>query len=212
MNRPVLLGIAGFALVAAVGFWLIPGGGNDWPIKNDRPAGDVLVALGDSLTYGQGAGLNESYPEHLAELVGRPVINEGVNGNTTADALRRIKSITAKKPAIVFITLGGNDILRRLPVETTRDNLQQIFRKLHATGAMVVYGAVNPPLISGKRTKAIKELCRKEGVLYIESIMQGLWNDTELMSDTIHPNGDGYRILAERFHTRIAGHYSHVSE
>ena len=61
------------------------------PIKNPRPAGENIVCFGDSLTYGTGASQGMDYPTQLSRLIGRPVINAGIPGDTTATALARLE-------------------------------------------------------------------------------------------------------------------------
>lgn len=191
---------------AVVGFVLITRENLDWPVTNDQPDGRVVVAFGDSLTRGFGAADGEAYPDHLSQLVGRPIVNAGKDGDTTGQALARLNRVLAHQPDVVILTLGGNDILRRVPLQTTLDNLRQIIQSLQQAGAMVVYAAVDPPLIGGKWVDAVRDLCREEGVLYVPSVMDGLWSDNERMFDSIHPNGDGYRVLAERIHARLEPH------
>ncbi|MCL1966498.1 MAG: GDSL-type esterase/lipase family protein [Fibromonadales bacterium] len=61
-----------------------------------------IVCFGNSLTEGWGAGTgrspvdkNKSYPHYLSEKVKVPVINLGVSGETTADAVERIGDVLA---------------------------------------------------------------------------------------------------------------------
>jgi len=193
--------IAGGAAV-----WLYTREDLDWPVTNDRTRGEVVVAFGDSLTRGFGAADGEAYTDHLSDLLGSPVINAGSDGESTYGGLRRLNQVLADEPDVVIITLGGNDILRRVSLEKTLENLRQIFERLQQAGAMVVYAAVDPPLIGSNWNAAVRNLCRQQGVLYVPSIMAGLWGDSERMHDSIHPNGLGYRLIAERIHARLAPH------
>jgi lysophospholipase L1-like esterase len=177
-----------------------------WEVKNPRPAGDVVVAFGDSLTYGEGAAPEASFPQHLARMTGRDIVNEGHNGDTTAGALRRVDRVLMLQPSVVIVVLGGNDILRRVPAEETRKNLRAVFQKLQQSGALVVYGAIDPPFIGKNWTARIRDVCREEGVLYVDAVMKGLWNDRTKMADRVHPNGDGYRVVAERIHAVLKDH------
>lgn len=179
---------------------------HDWPVVHDGAAGNVIVAFGDSITAGEGAVPSETYPAHLAELLGKPVENLGRSGDTTADGRSRLQQVIGHGPDTVIITLGGNDILQRVPRDETLRNLRTIFQELHSAGAMVVYAAVDPPLIGGDWSEQVRELCREEGVLYVPGVMDGLWTDTAKMSDQIHPNGAGYLVIAERIHARLADH------
>jgi len=108
-----------FALVclaaAAVSYWY-------WsrpaPIVNLHPTGKQILALGDSLTEGVGASRGHDYVSVLAKKIGRPILNRGVAGDTTADALARLnRDVLTQEPQIVIVFLGGNDILRKIPAE-----------------------------------------------------------------------------------------------
>ena len=80
------------------------------------PAGSTVLALGDSLTYGTGASPETAYPTVLAELSGWNVVNAGVSGNTSAQALERLPGLLAEhQPKLVIVSIGGNDFLRQLP-------------------------------------------------------------------------------------------------
>ena len=84
------------------------------PVKNARPTGESIICFGDSLTYGTGASQGMDYPSQLSRLIGRPVINAGIPGDTTATALARLdRDVLSLSPRIVLITLGGNDLKNR---------------------------------------------------------------------------------------------------
>jgi len=78
------------ALGFAVALCGCPGRG---PVLPKLGAADVIVAFGDSLTYGTGAAENESYPAVLAQLTGRKVVRAGAPGEITAQALRRLPGV-----------------------------------------------------------------------------------------------------------------------
>jgi lysophospholipase L1-like esterase len=189
------------ALVAAVvvaAMVLRPGAPDDWRIRNERPGDGAIVCFGDSLTAGFGAEPGRSYPDVLHELLGREVVNRGRNGDTAGEALARLDDVLALRPKVVVVTLGGNDMLQRLPVPQTVAAMDHIFDSLLDTGALVAFVAIDPPLASTARMDAIRTLCRERGILWIGDAMSGLWQDRARMSDQIHPNAAGYRVMAER--------------
>jgi acyl-CoA thioesterase I len=106
--------------------------------------------------------------------------------------------VLSLSPSIVIITLGGNDMLRRLPITETVSSLRKIFERTLAAHAMVVFLAIHPPFVNDERMTEVKELCRELGVLYVDSVMDGMWRNRRVMSDDIHPNAAGYRLMAER--------------
>lgn len=173
-------------------------------IRNIRSAGVSIVCFGDSLTEGAGAGPGEDYPSVLSRLLGFPVINAGRRGDTTARALLRVQSAVAdKNPRLVIVLLGGNDFLRQVPRRETRKNLEEIVRRIQAEGAMVAIAGIRLGLFTDEFEAIFEETAKTFGALYIHRVMRGILNDSSLRSDPIHPNGDGYRLIAERIAEEI---------
>lgn len=191
----ILLAIAGLTLL---GLMMKPSG---YPITNADPRGRTVVSFGDSLTYGTGAVSGQDYPSVLAGKLGEPVINLGVPGNTTTDALARLDQVIEQEPRIVLITLGGNDLRRGVGRDSAFANLRQIVTRLQAEGALVVIGGLEIPLFDKGFTQAYEELARETGALLVPNVLADIWGDDERMSDKVHPNGAGYAIMAEHFYT-----------
>ena len=106
-------------------------------VRSVAPVGanDVIVAFGDSLTYGTGATESESYPAALAELIGRKVVRAGVPGEVTEGGLQRLPAVIEEhRPALVIVCLGGNDMLRKLDEAQTKANLREIINTIRAGG------------------------------------------------------------------------------
>lgn len=168
-------------------------------IRNIGSAGDAIICFGDSLTEGVGAGSGQDYPTVLSRQLAAPVVNAGVRGDTTAQALERISdAVLSKNPRLVVILLGGNDFLRRAPLQDTRKNLGEIVRQVQAHGAMVVIAGMRLGLFTDEYAAIFEETARQFGALYIPEVMKGILSDSALRSDPIHPNGAGYRLVAER--------------
>jgi lysophospholipase L1-like esterase len=184
--------------VVAAATWLLSGSPATWPIRNARTGHGPIVCFGDSLTAGYGADPDASYPAVLGELLGREVVNEGRNGDTSATAAERLDDVASLEPSVVVITLGGNDMLQRVPIPDTVARMRTIFDRLLSAGAMVAFVAIAPPLTSPARMDAIRDLARAQGVLWIGDAMDGLWTDRSRMADQFHPNAAGYRVMAER--------------
>ena len=162
--------------------------------------GDNIICFGDSLTYGTGASRDMSYPSQLAAMIGQPVINAGIPGNTTADGLKRLEAdVLSQSPRIVLITLGGNDMKKGIDKKTAFKNLRAIVEAIQAKGALVVVGGVRLLFWDRGYDEEYEKLAEETGALLIPNVLKGLAGHNDLMSDVIHPNGAGYRIIAERF-------------
>ena len=167
------------------------------PIRALAPEA-VILAFGDSLTHGTGAPVGQSYPDVLASLLGRKVINAGVPGEISADGRERLPAtLESYQPDLLILCHGGNDFLRRLDRDITTGNLQAMIEQAKARGVDVVligvpqFGFVlDPP-------KFYAELAEQHHTPYEGEILADLLSDRSLKSDTIHPNADGDRLLAE---------------
>ena len=164
----------------------------------------TIICFGDSLTYGTGAGKEMDYPSQLARMIGRPVINAGVPGDTTASALQRLEQdVLIKAPDLVLITLGGNDLKNGVAKERAFENLGMIVRSIQNTGAKVILGGIKFPMRDRGFGRSYEELADDTGAILISNIFEGIMGNRDLMSDPIHPNDAGYKIIAERFHKAI---------
>lgn len=160
---------------------------------------DVILAFGDSLTYGTGAAEDESYPAVLATLTGRKVVGAGVPGEITSQGLARLSgALESHRPRIVLLCLGGNDMLRRVDDGTIAANLREMVQLAQRRDAAVVLIAVPRPAIFGGAAKFYAALAKELGLAYEGDVMTDVLRDRGLKSDPIHPNAAGYRRIAER--------------
>lgn len=164
----------------------------------------VVLAFGDSLTYGTGSTAGHSYPEVLADLLGRPVINGGVPGEISAAGLKRLPGVLdSYGPTLVILCHGGNDFLRRLDQEETNRNLKAMIELCRSRGAAVILVGV-PRLGFGLQTpKFYSALAKQYAIPFEGEILVELLGDNSMKSDTIHPNDTGYRLMAEAIQTVI---------
>lgn len=182
------------------------GRNNTWKITNAYPQGVAIVALGDSLTSGYQMAEGESYPEQLAVRLGRPILNRGVSGDSTAEGLARLeRDVLAENPRVVIVGLGANDMLRRQPIDPAFANLRAIVDRIHAKGALVVLLGVDGKLYGdwGPRYRA---LARETGCVYVPDLLDGVFGDPRLMYDQIHPNAKGYARIAERIDSEVGAY------
>jgi lysophospholipase L1-like esterase len=161
-------------------------------------ADDVVLAFGDSITHGTGARPEESYPEVLAQLIGRQVVGAGVPGEITAIGVQRLPEVLDEvKPKILLLCLGGNDMLRKVESVATESNLRTMVRMARDRGVAVVLIAVPKPALFGGNASFYQAIAR-ENDLHLESaILKDILYDNEFKADPIHPNAKGYRRMAE---------------
>lgn len=186
------LGLLFLALALAAGC------GEEPPRLPRLDANDVIVAFGDSLTYGTGAAEHESYPAVLAQLIGRPVVRAGVPGEVTAQGLRRLPSVLDEhQPRLVIVCLGGNDMLRKVGSAQIKRNLEGMLRELQQRGISAVLVGVPKPALWTSSADFYTELAREFGVPYEGEIVTSVLYSSDMKSDPIHPNAKGYRRMAE---------------
>lgn len=180
-------------------------------------AGASVLALGDSLTAGVGAAPETSYPALLAELSGWQVHNGGVSGDVSAQALARLPALLEEhKPALVIVSIGGNDLLRRLPEAEVTSNIRRICEAARAVGAQVLLVAIPKPTLASRLTKSLDDhplyaTLAAELKLPLHPGAPEGWAtvlaDPALRADEIHANAAGYRRFAAGLATtaRAAG-------
>lgn len=167
------------------------------------PEGSTVLALGDSLTFGYGANPGESYPAQLQKLTGWNIVNGGVSGDTSAQALSRLPALLARKPKLVIVGIGGNDFLRKVPEEQTRANIAKIIETVQKENIPTVLVGV-PHITLGALFGHLSDHPLYEDLSeeYGTPLFGGAWaeilGDNDLKSDQIHANGKGYRRFAEK--------------
>lgn len=180
--------------------WLLltAGCSGNVPKLNKLAASDVVVALGDSLTFGTGASETESYPVVLGQLIGRTVVRAGVPGEVTEGGLARLQNVIDEhKPTLIIVCLGGNDMLRKVDEAQTKSNLREIIKALRARNIDAVLIGVPRPALLTSAPPFFEEIAREFGIPYEGKIVTDVLYQRDQKSDTIHPNGKGYRRMAE---------------
>jgi acyl-CoA thioesterase-1 len=173
-------------------------------IRIPENAGENIICFGDSLTYGTGASEGMDYPSQLSRMLDRPVINVGVPGETTADALARMEEdVLENSPQIVLITLGGNDLKNRVDRETARLNLTEIVKRIQQRNALVIIGGIDVPFWGRGFGQMYEQVADETGAVLIPNLFKGVLGNRSLMSDPIHPNDRGYTVFAEKFFAEI---------
>lgn len=184
-----------FAATIAGAWFLRPG----VPRPARPTSGTAIIAFGDSLVAGRGATGGNDFVTLLSRRIRLPIVNAGRSGDTTRSALARLdRDVLSRDPKIVIVLLGGNDFLRRVPVEETFANLGEIVEKIRTRGAAVVLVGVSVGLLSDPYGREYEELARRAAAGLVPDILDGIIGHADRMSDSIHPNDRGYLLIADR--------------
>jgi len=182
------------------------GGAQD---TNSAKTKNILI-LGNSITAGYGLAKEQAYPAHLQNKIdslGLPykVVNAGLSGETTSGGLRRIDWLLRQPVDIFILALGGNDGLRGIGLDVTRQNLSQTIEKVREKNpgvTVVLAGMQIPPNLGPEYTKEFKQLypqvAQEADTKLIPFLLQDVGGFKELnLPDGIHPNAEGHKIVAE---------------
>ena len=186
--------------VIATGLLYCLAAGCDQTAKLASLADDaVILAFGDSLTAGTGANKKQAYPAQLQGLISRTVINAGIPGEVSHSGLRRLPALLKQhQPDLVIICHGGNDILRRLNLQQTRDNIQAMIDTSRSHGAEVMLVGVPEFGIFLSSAEFYTELARNNRLPIENTVLSDVLGKAAYKSDQIHPNAEGYGIMAKR--------------
>lgn len=169
----------------------------------------TILFLGDSLTEGLGVAQKDAFPNLVENMIKTKlkkdikIINGGVSGSTTSDALSRLKWYLKRKPDIVFIALGANDGLRGLNLQQSQKNLEEIVEFAQKSKAKVLLaGMLIPPNYGPEYAKRFKkmyeEIKDKYKLKSMPFLLDGVAGEKELnQSDGIHPNAQGHKYIAK---------------
>mgnify|MGYP000676685924 CR=1 FL=1 len=165
----------------------------------------VILAYGDSLTFGYGANSKtESYPAILSQLSGIEVVNKGISGETSQQGLERLPSVLAEvNPSLVILCHGGNDLIRKLSQQQLKSNLDQMIQLIQNTGAEVMLIGVPNFSLMLSIPDLYSQLSELQNVPIQLDILQKIERDRRLKSDQVHPNAAGYKLMAETIHQEL---------
>lgn len=173
-------------------------------IVNADSKGETIVCFGDSITFGYGARPGEDYPTALSRLISAPVINAGIDGDTSTEALERLRSDALdRNPFLLIIEFGGNDFLRKVPLETTVSNIRQMIEQAQAKGIMVALVDISAGLFLKDYRLVYKKLALEKGTIFVPSVLDKIVTNPSMKSDFLHPNGAGYQLIAGRIYRAI---------
>jgi acyl-CoA thioesterase I len=195
------LAIALLATVAAIGC------NEDSPTAPGQGA-RVIVAFGDSLTSGPGLRLEETYPALLQRRIsseGREyrVLNAGVSGDTSSEALLRFDAALVPDTRIVILAIGANDGLRGVPVATVERNIAAMIERAQARDIAVLLCQMDAPPVRGitytiEFHRIFARLADRYKVPLVPFFLLGIIGNEELdLDDTLHPNAAGHKVIAD---------------
>lgn len=190
---------AGWSILGLLCLALLPACSK--PVPQLPPLADdaVVLAFGDSLTYGTGAGPDASYPAQLARLSGRTVINAGVPGELAGEGLERLgKVLDQHAPQLLILCHGGNDLLHKRDFASIETALERMVALSHARGVPVLLLGVPRPALFGLDSAAFYGSLADRLQLPLEAeVIPEILSQRDLKSDQIHPNAEGYRRMAQ---------------
>ncbi len=161
----------------------------------------VILAFGDSITFGTGAQSGQAYPAHLQSLSSRTVINAGAPGELSSAGLRRLPGLLERhRPDLIIICHGGNDILRRMNSNLTRNNIQQMIDLSRSEDVQVVLVGVPKFGIFLSSAEFYTELADKNRLPLENTVLTDILGNASLKSDHIHPNAQGYKVMARKLY------------
>lgn len=159
----------------------------------------VVLAFGDSLTFGTGAAEKDSYPAQLEKLIGRKVVRSGVPGELSARGLERLPGqLDEHQPRLLILCEGGNDFLQRQPKQAAAENVRAMIRLARGRGIDVALVGVPEFGFTLSPPGFYADLAKEFGIPYQGDVLSKILRDSTLKSDQVHPNAQGYRLMAER--------------
>jgi lysophospholipase L1-like esterase len=171
------------------------------------PADGVVLAYGDSLTFGTGAEAEQSYPAVLSRLIGRRVVNAGIPGEVSAEGLARLSvTLEREKPSLVILCHGANDLMQGMDHKRTADNLRAMLAMIRERGASAVLVSVPAIGLSLSPPPFYDQLAAEAGIPCERKVLPRILGKRSLKSDIVHPNAAGYRAMAEAFSNMLRKH------
>jgi len=171
----------------------------------------TLYIIGDSLTEGYGVSESDAYPRKLEQLLNKNypklrVVSGSISGATTAGATDRVKWFKQDKAdeKIFLLALGGNDLLRGIPPESSYKNLKTAILEARSMSSLVVLAGMKVPKNYGTPYRKdfdtiYPKLAKDLSVPFIPFLLEGVGSIPAFnQPDGIHPNAQG--------HTKIATH------
>ena len=173
-----------------------------------------VLFVGDSLTQGYGVKREMAFPYLVEQELKKKnskvqVWNSGASGATTASGLKLFRWHIKKKPKFVVVSLGANDGLRGIPLESSKKNLEGLVDLAQKSGARVILSGMLLPPNYGKKYRETfmsmyKSLASKYSLTMIPFLLEGVAGEKKYnQDDGIHPNSKGHQKIAKTVLTHI---------
>lgn len=166
----------------------------------ELPENAVILAFGDSLTYGSGASDGDDYPRVLSELISREVINEGLPGEISQAGAQRLPTLLDEyHPDLLILIHGGNDMIRKIPDQETITHLKSMIADAQERNiSVIIMGVPKPALFLLNSAEFYQNMAEQHAIPADLITLPELLSRPEYKSDPIHLNPAGYRKLAEK--------------
>lgn len=175
-----------------------------------QSAPEKILFFGDSITAGYGIEKNKAFPALIQQKIDSldwnfKAVNAGLSGETSAGGLRRVDWILRQDFNVFVLELGGNDGLRGIDVESTKQNLKEIIDKVREKkpdAKIILTGMQVPPNLGPEYTGDFKEMypeiAKEKNVTLIPFLLEDVGGNPDLnQGDGIHPTAKGHKIIAE---------------
>jgi lysophospholipase L1-like esterase len=158
----------------------------------------VVLAFGDSITFGTGASPQQAYPAALERLISRKVVAAGVPGEISEQGLARLPGVIEEvKPQLLILCHGGNDFLRRLDEGQAAANVRAMIRLAREQGVAVMLLATPKPGFGAAKVKFYEEIGKELAIPVEADVLADVLSSSKYKSDLVHPNAEGYAVIAE---------------
>lgn len=190
--------------------------------KNSTENSFRILILGDSLTEGYGVSAQQAFPSLLEKKLNDEfssdknrsyeIINAGISGSTSSGGVSRIEWLLKSKPDFLILALGGNDGLRGVPVEETKNNLEKIILAAKSKDIPTLLAGMKMPPNYGieytrEFSKQFEDLANQENVPLIPFLLEGVGGNPAMnLPDRIHPNPAGHQKIAQTVYQNLINH------
>lgn len=170
----------------------------------------IILCYGDSLTAGYGFTQEHSYPGVLQKMLNEKgysyqVINAGVSGESTFGGLNRLPRFLEIEADIFILELGINDGLRGQSLEAMKENLQKIIvqvKQRNKDVKLVIAGMQMPLNAQNNYIRRFMDvypdLAKTNQAILIPFFLEDVMGVKSLnLPDGLHPNKEGYQIIAQ---------------